>query len=312
MSSKAAKARSRWPASAGSKQIVGCMLPSPAWPTTPMVSAAGRGDRVAAVEERRDPRPRHGDVVDERAAELLQRRQRHPPGLRAAGRPRRGRRWCARTRRRPPGRAAASASISRGRGLAPGVGLRHQQRVRAAVEVGLEQVVDGADAGVVHDLEQAGHQAAGHHPLDHLAGLRRRRERGGEGDRALRRRAQRERRLGDDAERALRADEQPGQVVAGHALDGAPPGAQHPPVGEHDLQAHHVVGGDAVLHAAQAAGVGGEVAADRAPVVAGGVRRIEQPGAGDGVAQRLVHHARLDDGEPVGRRRPPGRRPSGS
>ena len=106
----------------------------------------------------------------------------------------------------------------------------------------------------------------------------------------------------DHAERALRADEQPGQVVAGDALDGPPSGAQHPPVGEHDLQAEHVVGGDAVLHAAQAAGVGGEVAADRAPVVAGGVRRIEQPGAGDGVPQRLVHHARLDDGEPVGRR----------
>ena len=56
--------------------------------------------------------------------------------------------------------SAASAAIS-GRGrLAAGVGLGDQQGVRAAVEVGLEQVVDRADAGVVHDLEQAGHQAA--------------------------------------------------------------------------------------------------------------------------------------------------------
>ena len=127
------------------------------------------------------------------------------------------------------------------------------------------------------------------------------REGGGQGDRPLRRRPQRQGRLGDDAEGALRADEQPGQVVAGDALDRAPAGAQHPPVGEDDLQAEHVVGGDAVLDAAQAAGVLREVAADRAPVVAGGVRRIEQPGPGDGVPQRLVHHARLDDGEPVGR-----------
>src|SRR5690606_30333609 len=34
-------------------------------------------------------------------------------------------------------------------------------------------------------------------------------------------------------------------------------------VGEHDLQPEHVVGGDAVLDAAQAARVGGDVAADR-------------------------------------------------
>ena len=66
------------------------------------------------------------------------------------------------------------------------------------------------------------------------------------------------------AERALRADEQAGQVVPGDALGGAPAAAQHLAVGEHDRQAEDVLGGDAVLDAAHAAGVGGDVAADRA------------------------------------------------
>ena len=101
-----------------------------------------------------------------------------------------------------------------------------------------------------------GTRPRGDHPLDDLAGLRGRREGRGQGDRPLRRRPQGQGRLGDHAERALRADEQPGQVVAGDALDRPPSGAQDPPVGEDDLQAEHVVGGDAVLDAAEAAGVG--------------------------------------------------------
>ena len=248
----------------------------------------------------------------QRAAELLQRRQRHAPGGEqqvALGRVVGG------VHEVRPGLLADARPAPRSRAAAaspPVSDCATSSACAVAVEVGLQQVVDRADAGVVHDLEQAGHQAAGHHPLDDLAGLRRRREGGHQGDRPLRRRAQRQRRLGDDAERALRADEQPGQVVAGDALDRAPSGAQHPPVGEHDLQAQHVVGGDAVLDAAQAAGVGGEVAADRAPVVAGRVRRIEQPG------RRRRRRAAPCSPRRAGRRRagrpgrPRGRRPSGS
>ena len=263
--------------------------------------AALGGDRVAAVEELRDPRPRHRDVVDERAAQLLERGQRHPAGGEQQVALRGVVGGVHQVRARLAAQLGQGRDLGRGRLGLPLSDCATSSACAVAVEVGLEQVVDRADAGVVHDLEQAGHQAAGHHPLDDLPGLRRRREGGHQGDRPLRCR----RSASVASVMTPRVPSEPTnsrQVVARHALDRPPPGAQHAPVGEDDLQAQHVVGGDAVLHAAQAAGVGGEVAADRAPVVAGRVRRIEQPGSGDGVAQRLVHHAGLDDGEPVGRR----------
>ena len=71
-------------------------------------------------------------------------------------------------------------------------------------------------------------------------------------------------RLGDDPERALGADEEVRQVVAHDVLGVPAAGADDLAVGEHDLEAQDVVARDAVLHAAQAAGVLGEVAADRA------------------------------------------------
>src|SRR3954466_4424442 len=43
------------------------------------------------------------------------------------------------------------------------------------------------------------------------------------------------------------AEEERGEVVPRHALDGPPAGAQHLAGREHDLQAEHVVRGDAVL-----------------------------------------------------------------
>src|SRR4051812_40191385 len=98
----------------------------------------GGGDGVAAVEEGRDPRPRDGDVVDERAAQLLQRRQGHAPrgeqqvalGGVVGGVHEVGAGLAAQLRERldlPCGRLAAR------------VGLRHQQRARPAVEVGVQQ-----------------------------------------------------------------------------------------------------------------------------------------------------------------------------
>ena len=81
-------------------------------------------------------------------------------------------------------------------------------------------------------------------------------------------RSQPQGRLGDHAERALGADEEALEVVAGHVLHRATAEAHGPPVGQHHLEAEDVVGGDAVLHAAQPAGVGGQVPADRADLEA--------------------------------------------
>jgi hypothetical protein len=88
-----------------------------------------------------------------------------------------------------------------------------------------------------------------------------------------------EQHLGDDAERALAADEEVAEVVAGdvlHALGAEPADGA---VGEDDLEAHDVVAGDAVFQAAQTAGVLGDVAADGADLHRAGIGRIEQPAA---------------------------------
>ena len=89
---------------------------------------------------------------------------------------------------------------------------------------------------------------------------------------------------GDDAEGALRADEELEQRQAGDVLDPLAAEGDQGAVGEHDVEAEHVVGGDAVLHAAQAAGVGGDVAADRADLERAGVRRVPEAVLGRGAA----------------------------
>ena len=99
--------------------------------------------------------------------------------------------------------------------------------------------------------------------------------------------------LGDDAERALGADEQVLHRVAGDVLDARAAEARDPPVRQHDLERHHVVARDAVLQPAQAAGVLGDVAADRADPHRAGIRRIEQAVPRGGFVDREGHDARL-------------------
>jgi hypothetical protein len=69
---------------------------------------------------------------------------------------------------------------------------------------------------------------------------------------------------GDDAQRALRADEQEARVQPGAVLDEAGQRVQHLAIGQHDLDAEHGVTHSAVAKHAFAAGIGGGVAADLA------------------------------------------------
>ncbi len=134
----------------------------------------------------------------------------------------------------------------------------------------------GSHARAVDDLEQAGavrveaqRDDAGDGGVEGVEDGERRQ--GGVG-----RRSEPHDGLGDDAERALRADEEAGEVVAGHPLGGAVAGAHDLPAGEHDLQRLDPVGGHAVLHAAQAARVGRDVAPDRARLPRRGVGPVEE------------------------------------
>src|SRR5690606_22362286 len=86
------------------------------------------------------------------------------------------------------------------------------------------------------------------------------------------------------------------QAQAGGVLESRSAEADGGAVGQHDRHAEDVVGGDAVFHAAQAAGVGGDVAADRADLVRGRVRRVPEAVCGDGLFDLGVVQAGLDGG----------------
>ena len=92
------------------------------------------------------------------------------------------------------------------------------------------------------------------------------RETGERGHGGLGFRDQSERGFGDDAEGALAAHHQGGEVVAGDALLGFAPELEDRAVGEHDVHPHRVLARDAVLERARPPGVGREVAANRAGI----------------------------------------------
>ena len=77
----------------------------------------------------------------------------------------------------------------------------------------------------------------------------------------------------DDAERALAADEQLLEVVAGVVLEHAIERGEHRAVGEHGFDAEHEVAHHSVAQDAQAAGVGRDVAADGGAVARAEVER---------------------------------------
>jgi hypothetical protein len=96
------------------------------------------------------------------------------------------------------------------------------------------------------------------------------------------------------AQRALGADHRAQQVVA-RAVGGQPAQLDHVAVRRDQLGAEHVVGGEAVLQAVRAAGVLREVAADRADLLAGGVRRVVVAVRRRGPRHVEVDHPRLHD-----------------
>ena len=100
---------------------------------------------------------------------------------------------------------------------------------------------------------------------------------------------------GDDAEGALGANEQAGQVVAG-GVEQRTAEMHQVAVRQHDFQAQHVVGGDAVLEGVRAAGVFRHVAADGARPLARRVRRVVEAAVRHGQRQVQVHQPRLHHG----------------
>ena len=102
-----------------------------------------------------------------------------------------------------------------------------------------------------------------------------------------------EQHFGDDAQRAFAADEEVLHRIAGHVLHAfvAEPGDLA--IGQHDRQAHDVVARDAVLQAAQAAGVLRHIAADGADLHRARIGRIKQAVLRRGIVDLLGDDAAL-------------------
>ncbi len=107
-----------------------------------------------------------------------------------------------------------------------------------------------------------------------------------------------ERDAGRDAERALGADQDAHQVEP-VVVEPLPAEVHDVAVGEHDLEARHVRDGETVLEAVRAARVLGDVAADRADLLARRVGRVVEAVWRHGLGHREIRDPRLDDHPPA-------------
>ena len=194
-----------------------------------------------------------------------------------------------------------------------------QRRERMLRLEGLAQLLPaerGLDEVAPHQLE--GRERARKARLQAAEQVQRRpevRQRDQRGRARPRRSVQPQHRAGDHAQRALGADEELLEVVAGVVLQHGAQHRQHAAVGQHHLEAQRLLAHHAELQHAVAAGVGRQVAADLAGAARTQVDAELQPPRGSGLLHRRQRGAglhgdrrggdiqRLDGVHPVERQR---------
>ena len=139
------------------------------------------------------------------------------------------------------------------------------------------------------------------HPAQQRDGLPRRIDRRERRDLHRGHREQLQGRGGDQPQRALGADEQLLQVVAGVVLAQAAQRGQDAAVGQHHLEPEHQVAHVAEAQHRGAAGIGRQVAADGAASFRRQRQREPEAGGGRGVLHRCQRRAGLDGDRRVGR-----------
>ena len=107
-------------------------------------------------------------------------------------------------------------------------------------------------------------------------------------------RVQPHRDLGDDAERAFRADEEAREIVAGSRFLRAARGLDDAAIGEHDLERQHVLAHGAIAHGVRARGARRRHAAEGR--IGPRIHREEKAGVLDVLVQLLARYARLHHG----------------
>jgi hypothetical protein len=122
---------------------------------------------------------------------------------------------------------------------------------------------DRFDCKFVHHLDRSRNDPGAHDPRDARRGFGRRREGRKERARRFGRAQDANPRLGDDSDEALAAHESRHEIVADRI--GRRRAKSHDlAVGGNDRRGRHMIGRETVLEAMRAAGVFGDVAADRA------------------------------------------------
>ena len=147
-------------------------------------------------------------------------------------------------------------------------------------------------------LEDGGHQARPDDAGDgggHLVEARERDEHRGAVGEA---RVEAQRGLGGEGQRALGADDELGEVVAGGGLHELAARGDGLAGAEHRGEPEHLVARDAVAHRPHAASVGGHVAAEAGRVLAG-EHGVDQPDGGGGLVELGEGDPGLDPGDVV-------------
>ncbi len=177
------------------------------------------------------------------------------------------------------------------------VELDEQHRGRIAGEAADHAVLDGVDGAVVHHLERRRHQSRRHDGRYHVPAVLERIAHGQHGLDRLRFAEDTENGGGRYPQGPLASHEDSGQIEAGRIgiLTAQPDDLA---VGEHYLDPEHVIGGDAVLEAMGPARVLGDVAAQRARLLAGRIGGVVVAERGEDRGDVQIEDAHLD-GHPL-------------
>src|SRR5580700_7947071 len=168
-----------------------------------------------------------------------------------------------------------------------------EEKGAAVGVVGVDGGFGGLDGESVHHFDGSGEHASGNDAADGGAGFVGAREGGEEGLHAFGALDDAENHFCGDAESAFGADENAEEVVA-EGVEGFSAEVDQGAVGEDDFEAEDVGGGEAVLETVGAAGVFGDVAADAADGLRGGIGGVEIALREDPGGYIEIDYARLD------------------
>ncbi len=174
-----------------------------------------------------------------------------------------------------------------------------EQKAAAIGIVRVDGGFGGLDGEVVHHFDGGGKHAGSDDAADGGTGFVGGRECGEESANALGALHDAESDFGGNAESAFGADEDAGEIVAGH-VERFPAEVHERTIGENDFDAEDVRRGEAVLEAMRSAGIFRDVAADGANGLRGGIGSIEIFVGLDTGGDLEIDDAGFDDNAGVG------------